>query len=347
MILLAAVSAIPALSARRSLETGKESLTKAQTLLADGNIQGAGQAFAAAKAEFEKANSAAGSLPLRIEGWIPLVGRTADSLHGITQIGVDVSNAGVALTSGVSELPEGLASLAPHGGQLPLAAYSNLQPAMSSARQSLEHASAIADGMSSTFVLGPVSDAAATVRDKLDAALPLARSADELLKALPAFAGADGPRHYFVAAQNPAEARGTGGLIGEYSTLTFDNGKMSLARFRDINDLKDAKAGSIQAPNALADLFGTDIATNWTNTNSMPDVPTAASMAENLWSSTQRSKLDGAIYIDPGALPFLLQATGPVVSKELGVTLTPQNVVPFVTNKAYFIFGDVNSAARI
>jgi hypothetical protein len=78
----------------------------------------------------------------------------------------------------------------------------------------------------------------------------------------------------------------------------------------------------------------------------VPDVPTAANLVEQLWNNTQGSKLDGAIYIDPGALPFLLQATGPIDSKELGTQLTSQNVVDFVTNQAYFQFGDTKSAQR-
>ena len=40
----------------------------------------------------------------------------------------------------------------------------------------------------------------------------------------PAMMGADGPRTYFMGFQTNAEARGTGGLLGGYGVLRFDNG---------------------------------------------------------------------------------------------------------------------------
>ena len=37
--------------------------------------------------------------------------------------------------------------------------------------------------------------------------------------------GAEGPRTYFMAFQTNAEARGTGGLLGGFGILRFDDGK--------------------------------------------------------------------------------------------------------------------------
>ena len=40
----------------------------------------------------------------------------------------------------------------------------------------------------------------------------------------PSMMGADGPRTYFMGFQTNAEARGTGGLLGAFGILRFDNG---------------------------------------------------------------------------------------------------------------------------
>ena len=40
----------------------------------------------------------------------------------------------------------------------------------------------------------------------------------------PSMMGADGPRTYFMGFQTNAEARGTGGLLGGFGILRFDNG---------------------------------------------------------------------------------------------------------------------------
>ena len=40
--------------------------------------------------------------------------------------------------------------------------------------------------------------------------------------------GADGPRTYLLAVQQPAEARGTGGLLGAYAVLRAEQGVVSV-----------------------------------------------------------------------------------------------------------------------
>ena len=44
----------------------------------------------------------------------------------------------------------------------------------------------------------------------------------------PSMMGADGPRTYFMGFQTNAEARGTGGLLGGFGILRFDNGTRSV-----------------------------------------------------------------------------------------------------------------------
>src|SRR5207244_2214055 len=49
---------------------------------------------------------------------------------------------------------------------------------------------------------------------------------------LPDFLGANGPRTYFFGAADPAELRGSLGLIGAYSILTVDDGAFRFSPFR-------------------------------------------------------------------------------------------------------------------
>lgn len=346
VVFLAGFSVLPALSARSSLGEGQAALADAQGKLSEGDIAGARAAFGRAQEAFHNANGAAGNILLRAEGAIPFIGRTPDALRRLTEIGSDVSSAGLDVTNGITQLPDGLESLAPQRGRISLSAFAALQPSIGSALVSMEHANELAKGISSSFVLGSISDAGQDVRARLSDAVPLVRATDELLRGVPTFAGEGERRKYFVAAQNPAEARGTGGLIGEFSVLTIDDGKLSLARFRDIRVLTKPAGMALQAPPDLADLYGPAVSSEWTATNMMPDVPTAAAVLERLWAASKPSRLDGVIYIDPGALPFLLDASGPVVSKELDTTLTSDNVVEFTTNTAYTTFSAARSPER-
>ena len=347
LLVLTGLSVIPALAAGRAMSAGRESLADGQQRLLDGDVAGAREAFNKARGEFDDASGSAGNILIRVESWIPFLGRTPDAVRGLARIGSDISAAGVEITAGVSELPDGLDSLAPRHGVIPVGAAIRLAPAVRRARTSLDDAQRVADGLPHSLLLPPVEEAAGVVRDKLRGAVALARSADALLRILPEFAGENGTRRYFVAAQNPAELRGTGGLIGEYAILTASEGRLSLGRFRDIKTLRNLTPESgPPLPKDLPDIYGTDPASFWTSTNVMPDVPTAASLIENLYARVGHGRLDGTIFVDPQALPYLLQATGPVRSRELGVTLDSKNVVSYVTNDAYFQFGDESGARK-
>jgi hypothetical protein len=47
---------------------------------------------------------------------------------------------------------------------------------------------------------------------------------------------------------------------------------------------------------------------------------------------------NGVVFVDPQALAFMLEAIGPVTVPELGRTISAANAVPFLTNRAYFLY---------
>ncbi len=57
---------------------------------------------------------------------------------------------------------------------------------------------------------------------------------------MPSMMGADGPRTYFMGFQTNAEARGTGGLLGGFGILRFDNGVPTVDTLAPNTDLTDA-----------------------------------------------------------------------------------------------------------
>ncbi|MEX0832793.1 MAG: DUF4012 domain-containing protein [Actinomycetota bacterium] len=340
LIVLSLISLIPALSAARAMEEGKSALADAQRMFESGQLGKAQAEFDRARNEFDRASGHAGNVLIHLESLVPYLGRTADTIRGLSDIGVNVSQAGVDLSSGISALPSGFDSLAPAKGRIQVGALEQLAPSVTSARAALERAHKTATGLPKSWVFPLVEDATALVRERLDSALPAIRSADALLGSLPEFAGQTRPRRYFVAAQNPAELRGTGGLIGLYSILTIDKGKMSLRDFESIQELPNRPDSEPPESMRIPTQFGRDVSGEWSETNEMPQGPIAATMIEALWERTMGQKLDGTIFIDPQALTYMIEAAGAVPSQELGVTLTPGNVVAFVTNRAYFVFDD-------
>src|SRR5664279_4329784 len=80
--------------------------------------------------------------------------------------------------------------------------------------------------------------------------------------------------------------------------------------------------------------------------NLTPDFPTAAAMIATMYTARTRTSVDGVIAIDPVALSYLLEGTGPVDVGD-GVVLTPDTVVPVLLSTAYQTFDDgLNQAPR-
>jgi len=341
LIGLAGLSWFPARAAADRLEAGRAALVRGRDRLAAGDADGARRAFGLATGEFRGGAGEAGHPLIRLGGLVPIVGRSYDAIGTLATIGRRTASAGEGLAVALTELPGGLGSLGPSGGRIPVEAMRSLVPAVSAARAELEAARRESLALPTSYLAGPIGSAADLARDEVAAALRTARSAEALLLALPSFAGADGTRRYFVAAQSPAELRGTGGFIGSFAILTATDGRLELGRFREIPVLRNVPPPDAPAPSAafreIYDRFGG--AGFWRNLNMTPDVPTAASMIEALYERVEGTRLDGTIFVNPQALAELLEATGPVRAPLLDRTLTAEGVVDYLANGAYEEFG--------
>ncbi len=344
LVVLGLLSLLPALSAGKHMQQGRDALASGRSLMTGGKIAEAGDAFAEARDSFSEAAKSAGNPALRILGLVPFVGNTADALLGLARTGEHVSQAGVDVAAGVDELPKGLASLAPEGGRIPIEALRRLEPALTRAKTQVLEAGAIAEGLPRSFLLGPVGRAANDVRSGLQATTPAILSVDAMVRALPDFAGAGGTRRYLVVAQNPAELRGTGGLVGEVAILTVRDGRMSLSPFRNANGLPNAPRNP--KPADVPTFLGTGLTRYPVDSNLTPQLPEAAAFLERLYEQASGTHVDGAVYVDPQAVASMLRATGPVRARDLGTTLTAENVVPLTTNRAYASFGQRRSQDR-
>jgi hypothetical protein len=339
LIIVIALSVLPAVRAARHLQTGRDELTRGRDLLLSGKAERAGQAFAAAAGSFGEAAEEARHPLVRAGRLVPFAGGNYEALEGLASVGLRTAAAGRELARAVAELPGGLASLAPAGGRIPVERMGPLVPAVAAARAELEAAATFASGIPRSFLAAPVARAAERARVEVVEALATLRSGEALLGALPSFAGQDGLRRYFVAAQSPAELRGTGGFMGSFAILTASDGRLRLGPFREISVLPNVERAPEPSEGfaAIYDRFGG--AGFWRNLNITPDAPTAASMIEDLYERVEGTRLDGTIFVNPQALSELLEATGPVRAPILGRALTAKGIVDYLANGAYEEFG--------
>ena len=157
--------------------------------------------------------------------------------------------------------------------------------------------------------------------------------------------GADGPRAYFMGFQTNAEARGTGGLMGGFGILRFDNGTATVDTLGQNNDLNKPFT-TIDLGAEFNKQYGfNNPTTDWRNSNYSPHFPYAAQIWKSMWQQQSGESVDGAVAIDPVALSYILGAVGSVTVAD-GETITKDNVVELTESTAYIRFADDNNARK-
>jgi hypothetical protein len=153
--------------------------------------------------------------------------------------------------------------------------------------------------------------------------------------------GFDRPRRYFVAVQNNAESRATGGYIANYGILAAVNGSVTLPEFRRTSefDADTAVARTLNAPKEYRRRYSRfDVSREWTNVNMSPDLPTVARVMADQYRQFSRTRIDGVIAIDPVALAHLLTLTGPVSVPGWPTPITAGNVVKVALHDEYIVY---------
>lgn len=336
------------LPARGPLLEGRDEMLAGRDAILSGDAAAAGAAFDRAEERFVDAQDRLGNPLTRLVSFVPIAGRTPDAVTAGAEAGVLVARAGARVAAAAEDLPGGVGALAPRDGVIPIEPFRRLAGPLAEARSLVTEAVRILGGAPRRLVPGVVGDAVASFDLEAHQALRGVTAASSISRVMPSLLGADGPRQYFLGAQNPAELRGTGGLIGAFAILTFDDGRMRLGPFRDI-DVLDPAEPPIEPPSEeFESLYGDLGALTWySNVNMTPDFPSAAVAMERLYERSTGQGVDGTILADPQALGLLLQATGATEVPGSALPLDADTVVPFVANEAYALLPNDVARKRI
>ena len=345
LLLLRAIAPV-----RRDLERGRSALEHGRDQLLAGDATGAAASFDAGRELFSNAAHGARNPVLRATAWLPIAGRTVDAAVGIAEAGARTAQGANVLATALAEVPGGPAGLAPSNGVLPIQRIPPLAKAANEADILITRALSGLEEVPDSLLIGPVAAARRAAEEELQELSERVNAASALLQGLPGFLGADEPRKYFFGAQNPAELRGTGGLIGAYSILRIDDGHFHFGPVVPIASLPAPRLDQVPPSNddyaANYDRFrgGTRF---WTAINVMPDFPSVAKEILNSYQVATGERLDGVILADPFALAALLAASGPVELPGHDISIDAGNVVPFTTNEAYSLPTDPAARKRL
>lgn len=296
-----------------------------------------------AQREVSQARRAADDPVWRLAAAIPVAGRTFAVGRDATQAASTlVDQALPAAARAGQELRGGLLQ----GGTVDLARLQALRPEVDRAAAAAARARDQAQQTSSDWLPGPVlrlrSDLIRQTQQLADG-LGSARTA---LALAPGMLGADGPRRYFVAVQNNAESRGTGGLVGAYAVLRADNGRISRERVGTNADFRIARAPVVDLGPQFSGLYDQDGArVAWSSAVLTPDWPSAAAIMAGLWKAQGGGPIDGVIGVDPRAMADILAVTGPATVG--GQAVGANNVVDFVMRDEYAQFENANNQRKV
>lgn len=137
------------------------------------------------------------------------------------------------------------------------------------------------------------------------------------------------PRTYLIVFQNYDEMRATGGFIGTYGSLKYENGEIKKLKIESIYNLDGSLTKQIAAPGP----FQPDIK-KWgmRDSNWFVDFPTTAKKLLEFYEM-EFETADGVIALTPKMFEDILRLIGPVEMSQYDVTLTPENFQDVVQTK--------------
>lgn len=234
-------------------------------------------------------------------------------------------------------------SLAPTADGMNLAALQSAAPQVQAAAHAVRESTRRLNSIETNNLLPQVSEplfearsGLASLQEDLDTAADVARLAPSML-------GAEKPKRYLLLMQNNAESRATGGIPGAVAVLHVDKGQLKLEA-----QTSAAALGAFTPPVAIGAeeqvIYSARVGKFMQDVNLTPDFSTTAETAKAMWEKRYGEPLDGVVSLDPIALSFILEATGPVpltdpgllqIANDLPTQLTSRNVVQTLLSDAY------------
>jgi hypothetical protein len=337
---LAAVLVVPAgitaVRMRNSVDNARRVVQQGIDAARRGDAKTAQARFAAAGNAFDDVRDSLDSPLVSPSLALPVVGANVHATRELASIGSDLARTGERTAARVD--PDRLQVV---DGTVPLDEVRRVTPDFERAARQLDRSVRRLDSIDDAFLVSPVGKAVSKVDRELTRA---SRDADDAVTAArlaPAILGGEGTRRYFLAVQNGAEWRATGGFIGNWGILTSEGGKVHLDHFERISSLNPRPGESrvLHAPEEFVRRYQRFFPGQaWQNINMSPDFPTMAQIMTDQYREATGEQVDGILAVDPEGLAALLRLTGPVSVAGWPEPLSAQNVVPVTLNAAYVAF---------
>lgn len=257
-------------------------------------------------------------------------------LHAVSTIAAAADDVAASALTPLADVASSLSADAfrPSGGRVELSGFIAVQDAAATSAEAMARATTALDGINDAALVAPLRSIVDEVTTTLDDTASATEALANASVLVPAMLGADGPRDYLVLFQNNAEWRSLGGIAGAAAIIHTDAGQMQLTQ-------QDFAAAFPRFDPPVADLgseitaiYGQSPARWFHNVTQVPDFAVTGPLAQQMWLAKHGLDVDGVLSVDPVALSYLLEATGPVALPS-GDTLTSDNAVSLLLNDVY------------
>lgn len=274
---------------------------------------------------------------------IPLVGGNLTAISEVARSADDVATLGLAPLVKVLDTLD-WESLLPNSSGTDLEPLKAASPSVSSAANAVRLSADRLERIDASRLLPQVAEPLSAARVQLkevSTTLDAAATASEIA---PGMLGADAPRNYLLMVQNNAEIRASGGIAGALAVLTLDEGRLTLGTQSSAGSI-GVMDPTVTVDSAQQQIFSGRLGKFMQDINLTPDFPTSALTAQGMWERKTGQRVDGVLSIDPVALGYILDATGPITlsspelaalaSRGLPTELTGKNVVQTLLSDVY------------
>jgi hypothetical protein len=336
--------ALQATNAKSYLEDARNNAGQAKEALSKGNVEEATKWVDAARSDAQQARDATHSLPWNIAAVVPWLGSPFKAGQQISDVVVGLVSDVLKPTVGVGEAltPDHLLT---GDGRVDVQRLRDNSPELDKIATAATKLSEQAKAISDPTYLSAIRDARAALQTQTSDLADLLGNTALAGRIGPAMMGADGARTYFMGFQTNAEARATGGLLGGYGILRFDNGTATVETLGRNTTLDRGFVPLDLGPEFTTQYGFAAPTTDFRNSNISPHFPYAAQIWKSMWQQQSGQSVDGVISIDPIALSYILGAVGSVTMPD-GEVITTDNVVELTESTAYIRFADDTDARK-
>lgn len=307
------------------------------TLLQESLLNGADEQAQLAASDFTSSSSLAHALSQdivwEIASAIPWLGPNFSAISTIAASADTIARDGLPAVLNLRDNinPD---AFKPQGGSFDPKPFREAQTDAMESAQAFEAADLNLASIDISQLMGPLQSQASQAQEIVHELKIGAGALNAIVQIGPDFLGFETPRKYAVMFQNVAETRATGGIPGALVLLETDQGVVTMTREVSSADFPIFDPPVMQLPTGTRTLFGDQPAQQIQDVNYTPDFELSGLLVQKMWEHQFTERVDGVISVDPVALSYILEATGPITLID-GTRLSSENALQLLLRDVY------------